>query len=242
MDEPPETVGDLPLFAPQKPTPTLTAEVSKRFVQRADRAEVWLTVSGSRFVTGHAALKQAEEVAAVVAAAESAGVPKSDVHLADASVNSKSGVITTVTAATYTLRIDLADLSKLADLLTAATAPKGCELTDVVYRFDEDPAVRDGWLGEVVAAARRRAGVLAGAAGVAVGDVQSVFHSIITLRPEEAPDMDLDQMEGGRGRRRLLYGSRRDAPEPTPADLLPGAVERERAVVVTAGLRVELRN
>ena len=230
----PHTLADLPL--PHDPPPSFTVELRREFSQTADRCEIWLEVRGSRFFTGHAALEQAEEVRKVVSAVTAQGVPRDAVRLADVRVDSKTGVFTTSSEAAYTLRVELADLSKLADLLTAVTAPKTCRALRTEFRFAEDEAVADAWVAEALRDCRRRAEALAAAAGVTLGPVREITHDVARERirsNQPAGGWD-DDLAGASGFTVTQSDLRRSA------ELLPGPVVRERRVEVVAGLRFEI--
>ena len=229
---PPLTVGELPLPR-DAPPPSFLVEIEREFSQTADRCEVRLRVEGSRYVTGHAALEQAEEVRKVVAAVVAAGVPRDAVALTDVSVKGRTGVLTTATSAAYTLRVEVRDLAKLADLLTTVTGPKTCRLVGTEYRFDDDPGTFDGWLAEVMAAVRGRAAALAAAAGVTLGPVREVSHRV---RPWASREGGYPMPDSVAGDDDLVgFGVRRRV-----AEDLPGPVVRERTVKIEAGLRFEI--
>ena len=214
---------------PPGPPPSFSVGLTREFIVAASVCEVWLRVTGARYLTGHAVFEQAGEVAKVVAAATAAGVPRGDVHLAEVSIDSRSRIVTTTTEATYVLRIDLREFSLLADLLTAATGPKTCELARTVWRFEEDAARVDGWVAEVLRDVRRRAGAMAAAAGVTLGPVLEITHH----HGEAGGHADGSQADS------MMLGDFDEAParRRRVADSLPGPVERERTVAVTAGMR-----
>ncbi|QDT16951.1 SIMPL domain-containing protein [Alienimonas californiensis] len=225
----PSTVGDLLL--PHEPRPSFTVDLTREFKQIADRCDVWLSVRGSTLLTGHAALEQAEEVRKVVEAILKLGVPREAVHLADVSIDSKSGVFTRSTEAAYALRVEVTDLARLADLLTAVTAPKTCRLVRIDYRFSDDEAVADEWIAQTIGDCVRRAKAVAAAAGVTLGTLREVTHEVIRPRPSSySSDSRLGGFDDD------LIGTRLTE----TADSLPGPVVRERRVRVDAGLRYEI--
>ena len=231
MTPAPATVGELPLSRAAE----FVADATRDVTQPADRCELLLRVKGSTFVTGHAAFEQAAEVAKVVAAVTAAGVPRDRVTLAEVTVESRDRVIATVTKADYLLRVEVRDLAALPDVMAAATGPKSCALVGTAYGFPDDAGAVDGHLAGAVAAARRRADVLAAAAGVAVGPLLGIEYEVTADRPADPrvspDDFDMPLAGGALGTKAPRRKARRIG------DDLPGPVDQERRLRIVARLR-----
>ena len=150
----------------------------------ADRVAIELVVESSSFISGHAALKRAEEVREVVALLLEDGVADDDIVLRDVVAETQQGVFTDRSSASYTLRATCRDLDRVADVLAHATRPKHTKLQSLTWRYPNDPALEDRWLRQAAQRANAKAQVLADGLGVRVLGVFEATSETIGDGPE----------------------------------------------------------
>ena len=150
--------------------------VQARFEEEvtADRAELTLVISGRSVFSGREALKRAAEVVEVVQMLREFGIEEADVQLRDVVAETQKGVLTSSSSARYTLRVTCRDLNKLADIMVAVTAPKHTSMTDLTWRFPEDPEAEERRLSRALERANRKADIVAKALRVPIEGVWEV--------------------------------------------------------------------
>jgi uncharacterized protein YggE len=153
----------------------------------ATHADLFVSVKGSSTITGAAALTQAREVAALVAAVKAVGVAEADIQVRSARVEVASGLITKSSSATYGLKLRLRKLEAFGDVLGAITSQRNAQVQQVEWGYLEDDARRDGWLVRCAEKASARARLLAAAMGVEVLGVHAFYEG--TVPPQEGPEL-----------------------------------------------------
>ncbi len=88
----------------------------------ADRVDLSVTVHGSSFFTGRAALQKAKEVRKLLDSLQPLGISEDQVTLEGVSVSSEKGLFSRSSTAHYQLQVRCANLDSLADLLSAISA------------------------------------------------------------------------------------------------------------------------
>lgn len=134
----------------------------------ADRAQLFVTVEGSSLVTGRAALKKAAEVRGLVEALAGAGVEADAIALEGVHAVMRSGFLGRSSSATYRLRIDCDDLSRLPDVLGAITGAKNATLGELAWRYPDSPEQQAQWLARCVEKANVKARAAAHAFGATI--------------------------------------------------------------------------
>ena len=145
---------------------TITVSVRRREEVRADRAEIYLSVTGASFVTGDAAIKKAKEVSQLVNELGAVGVNSDDIALRGVQASGNSGILGRSSTASYLLRVQCAELEKLADILGVITAQKNVSLDQLTWRYPDDSSVRAKWLMVSLAEAKEKGQQMAAALGV----------------------------------------------------------------------------
>lgn len=169
---------------PDRPMPDLlTIESEHAEDLPADGADLVVSVEGTSFFTGRAALSKAREVRALVEALGGIGVDESQIGLRQVRAKVSTGFLGKSSAATYVLRIVLPDLDRIADALDAITSQKNTDLREIIWRYPDHEAARQRWLAAAIRAARARADAAAEALGVKIVGVHRCTEQLV----EEAP-------------------------------------------------------
>ena len=145
-----------------------TVQVSVRQTKdvSADAADLSVTVRGASLLTGQMALHKAREVAALVADLAGVGVEQDSVYLEGVHADTATGTLVKASGASYRLRVHVAPLEKLADVLGVITSQKNAALNGIAWRYPEDAAEREAWLAACIAEANAKAARIAAALGV----------------------------------------------------------------------------
>lgn len=133
---------------------------------KADRADMHVTIRGSSLVTGQAALNKAREVAQLVLDLEAVGVAQDAIQVQGVSAEVTTGFIGKTSSATYSLRVRLAMLDTLPDVIGAITSQKNTQLSRIEWRYPDDDETRDDMMRVVIERAQKKARLIAGAFGV----------------------------------------------------------------------------
>lgn len=123
----------------------------------ADRAVLQVVIEGASLVTGQSALHKAREVKALADALRQFGLLESDIELEGVSATTSSGAFNKSSSARYALRIKVADLEALADVIGIIAAQKNTTVRPVEWGFPEDGEWRDEWLDGCLQSANARA-------------------------------------------------------------------------------------
>jgi uncharacterized protein YggE len=164
----------------QKPDPSrMTVTATHTVTLDADGAELFITVQGSQFFGGTAALKQARELATLAAALKEAGLEDRDIQLQNAQLE-QSGGFGKASSALYTLKLVCKPAERVGDALAVLAQQKNVALNQTIWTFPDDGEVRDGWLELAARKARRRAERIAATLGVRLEKI----HTILLEAPE----------------------------------------------------------
>jgi uncharacterized protein YggE len=124
----------------------------------ARAVDVLVTVQGSSFFTGRAALKKAKEIAELVERlAADAGVGDAAIELVSVRAEVKSGLLGKTSSAVYQLRIRCEDLERLPNVLGVVTSAKQATIDQLSWLYPDDAATE----GRLLEAASARAAVKA---------------------------------------------------------------------------------
>ncbi len=184
----------LPSFAqspspePETGTATRTVTVTGTATIRSapDEAVVTLGVHTQAATAEEAVRENAEKMVAVLAALQDLGIAEQDV--ATAWINlwpqySDSGLTIVGYTAENQLNVTIRDMDKIGRAIDRAVAA-GANLTSgIMFQVSEDSAVADEALEGAVADARRKAELLAGAAGATLDDVVTISETGYPVPP-----------------------------------------------------------
>lgn len=109
----------------------------------ANGVDVTMVVTGSSYVAGAAALRQAKEVARLVELLASVGIGETDISVENVRLQPGSGgFFASGGSASYTLRVRVEPVARLGDVLGVISAHKVCHAQRFAWRYpDEDDAV-----------------------------------------------------------------------------------------------------
>lgn len=166
------TGGAAPLY-------TVTAGGSGKAVATPDMAEMYF---GSTVMAADAktALSQANEVAeAVTKAVKGAGVAAEDIQTANVSVWPEQNyegdrAVITGYRASIQVRAKVRDIDTIGDVIGAASEAGANEIGGPSFMLDDDSDKRNEAIELAIDDARKRAGVMAKAAGKSLGEIISV--------------------------------------------------------------------
>lgn len=175
------TEGAAPLY-------TVTAGGTGRTVAAPDMAEMYF---GATAIAGDAktALSQASDTAKKISdAVKGAGVAAEDVQTANVSVypeQSGDGGKLTITGyrANVQVRVKLRDIGAVGDVISAASDAGANEIGGPTFTLSDDSEVRNKAIELGIADARKRAAVMAKAAGKTLGEIVSVSESRTGAQP-----------------------------------------------------------
>lgn len=123
----------------------------------ADRAVLGVTIEGASLITGQSALHKAREVKALADALRAFGLLESDIELEGVSASTSSGTFGKSSSARYSLRVKVADLEAVPDVIGIITAQKNTSLRPIQWGFPDDGEWRDEWLDGCLRDANARA-------------------------------------------------------------------------------------
>ncbi len=149
----------------------------------ASRANLFVTVKGSSFVSGNEAMKKAKEVSQLVEALTSFGLENNATQLLGVHIEMSSGTLLKSSSATYRLRIQVEKLDQLADLIDIIAAQKNATLERIEWKYPEEVA-RERGLESAIAKGKAKAEKVAAAMGV---KLLGVYDFIENLYDEEMP-------------------------------------------------------
>src|SRR5689334_13903950 len=96
---------------------------------------VHVVLTADKFFSGNAALEKADELRRLAIALEASGLPSSALALEGASLDVSTGVFTRSSSVTYRLRVHVADLDRLGDVLDAVATCKKAQLTHLAWEY-----------------------------------------------------------------------------------------------------------
>jgi uncharacterized protein YggE len=141
----------------------ITIEETYTETIRATGAKLHVTVKGSSFFTGQAALKKAKEVAQMVETLKSVGVTEEDISLESVSAHVESGLLSKSSSARYGLKITCGNLETLPDVMGAVTGAKNATLDQLEWDYGDLVDKRTEWIQEVLKRCNAKAATVAGA-------------------------------------------------------------------------------
>lgn len=143
----------------------------------ADGAELLITVQGSQFFGGAAAMKQARELATLTAALKEAGLEDRDIQLQNAQLE-QAGGFGKSSSALYNLKLICKPAERVGDALAVLSHQKNVVLNRTLWTYPEADEVLEAALELAAQKARRRAERLAKAAGVTLASVRIIHYEV----------------------------------------------------------------
>lgn len=181
--------------------------------QLANAVDLYMSIEGSSFFTGRAALSKAKEIAVLVEGLQQAGVGAEHVDVLSVSTTVQSGVFSKSSSAVYELRVRVESLDVYSHVLGAVSAAKQVSLHRHEWRYPNDA----GYRAQLLAAATRHGTVKA----KAIAEALDVKLSGVLLAEERMFVTD-------------------DAPRPQMANVM--FAPRARAAAEPAELGMQVQN
>lgn len=123
----------------------------------ADYADLYVTIKGSSYIMGDAALSKAREVGQLVAALTQAGIQEADIRLQGVLAEASSGMLGRSSSASYHLKIHCPRLELLPDLLGAITSQKNTTLRITEWGYSSEKELLEALMDKTLRAVMRRA-------------------------------------------------------------------------------------
>lgn len=139
---------------------TIAVNIELKEEVLANRVNLFVDVRGSSFVSGRTALKKAKEVRSIVEGLAQIGVTEENIQLMSVQAEVSSGMLTKSSSAKYSLKILVADLDALADVLGVILEAKNASVNSLEWLYDDYEKVHNAMLEEAIARAERRIAVM----------------------------------------------------------------------------------
>lgn len=160
----------------------------------ADRADLFVTIRGSSLVSGQSALNKAREVAQLAADLESVGIGQDAIQVQGVSAEVNTGFIGKTSSATYSLRVRVANLETLPDVIGVVTSQKNTRLGRIEWRYPDGDEMRNEMTRAAIEQAQKKARLIATAFTMRLLGVREYGESFHD--PEERGVQTLDLMDG----------------------------------------------
>ncbi|RKG52048.1 SIMPL domain-containing protein [Corallococcus sp. AB011P] len=144
----------------------IVVELSAEHELEADHVDAVVDVKASEFFTGNAAFTNAREVASLVGRMGELGVPASAFTLQAVQAETSEGLLSRSSSARYTVRIHLADMGRVGDVLAALSGLKQATLRELRWGYTREPEARQDWLEALARESVKKARRVAAGLGV----------------------------------------------------------------------------
>lgn len=141
----------------------------------AARAFVRVQATSDKLVFGNAAISASEDLKGAIEEIKRIG-GEVQIDTESVSVQTSSGLFTKSSAAHYTVKLTIADLSVLGAILGVCSAGKNLRVQSVVWDYDEEP-VKLSLIKKAVQAAKAKADAMMEVIGYAVSGIRSCSDS-----------------------------------------------------------------
>lgn len=168
----------------------LRVHASKEGEVEASRARVHVTLEGTTFLIGNAALTRSQEIKALLQALTAAGVPSDGTAVAAVQAVSEGKLLGRATRACYSLVLPVASPEQVGEAIQVITNQKNIRLDHLEWIYDEEPVLAR-LAAEALALALRKGEAMAQAVGQQVIGIRACSDS------EEAPVHQHDIAFGG---------------------------------------------
>ncbi|MBC8143638.1 MAG: SIMPL domain-containing protein [Armatimonadetes bacterium] len=163
---------------------TITVSASANEEIEATSADIAVTMRGSSFISGNAALTKAREVAALVAALKEIGITEANIELRGVHAEVSTGALgNKSSSAVYSLRVVKTPLDKVADAVGAITSQKTAELGGIAWQFGDKHAANLRVLETALTRAKAKAELAARTLGVQIVGVRTLTETFSDDRP-----------------------------------------------------------
>ena len=156
---------------------TITVSTTDKAVLTAKRANLHVSIRGSSYFTGNAALTKAKEVGQLVSELKASGLEESAIQLKGVDADLSSGMLGRSSSVNYELRIHCSDLDRMADVVGIVTSQKNTKLHQIGWEYDGEEIAETECLVRCVEKANKRAQLISGALGVRLVGVLSCTDS-----------------------------------------------------------------
>lgn len=179
---------------------TISVSGSAKEEMDATHADVSVTIRGTSFFSGNAALTKAREVAALVAELKTVGVEEKHIELRGVTAEVSTGALGNKSStAVYSLQIVKTPLPLLPEVIGAITSQKTAEMGGIVWQFGDLDAANLRLLEAALTRAQTKARLVARTLGVELIGVQSLTESFSGGDPV-VQRFGMDTMSMGRAR------------------------------------------
>jgi hypothetical protein len=135
-------------------------------------AHLHVTVQGSSFFSGEAAMKKAKEVSSLVDTLIGQGVAVEQIKVKSVQLESSSGTFTRTSSAIYRLKINCENLDIVPDVLGAIASAKNCSMERIEWQYERNDESRMKWIADSLAIVKDRAAIVAKALDVKLLGIQ----------------------------------------------------------------------
>ena len=139
---------------------TIAVNIELKEEVLANRVNLFVEVKGDSFVSGRTALKKAKEVRSLVEGLMQIGIAEENIQLMSVQAEVSSGMLTKSSSARYSLKILVADLDALADVLGIVMAAKNASVNSLEWLYDDFEKIHNVMLEEAIARAESRIAVM----------------------------------------------------------------------------------
>jgi len=157
---------------------TITVEVESERMVHADRADLLVRISGSSLISGDTVLKKAAEVRELVEALAAAGIGGDQVRVDGIHANSSSGLIGKSSSVTYSLRVEVPSMEKVAQAAGIIATRKNAALDRIQWHYDELEAIRQEMLSDALSRAQARSAVICRVLGQRIEGVHALQETL----------------------------------------------------------------
>ena len=140
----------------------------------ADGAELFLSVNGSQFFGGNAALTKAQELASLNTALKAIGLTEKDILIDDVRMD-QGGVFGKSSSVRYRIKVICRTLKLVSEALNVLTHQKQVSLDETIWVFSNEDSLRDGWLKIASQNARASAQLLSETHDLILSSVHRIF-------------------------------------------------------------------
>lgn len=167
------------------PIDLITVSATHHVELQAIGATINLTVEGSSYFGGSAALEKVRELSTLVTDLRRFGITDQEIKLRQ--ISNSHGLVKS-SSVSYSLEIDVNSMERLGDILMAIAAHKSVKVNRSVWKYEDTPEIADDATALCASLALRRAHRLAETLGVTLLGV----HRSKTTRRIPMPEYETD--------------------------------------------------
>ncbi len=145
---------------------TITISTSEHETFSAERAILFINVTGKSYFGGQEALKKVKEVNAFVGGLIKLGMPEENIELQNIKTETNKGMVVKNASVEYVLRIECDDLDMITQISSLMTEQKHIELDRIVWKYGETETVENDMLKKCLLKSKKKAELIASVYGV----------------------------------------------------------------------------